>query len=330
MYIAPLNYDRFFKKVFSHVHIAKAFLEDFLAVTIQEIALLERTKHLTDESARVEIDFRCKINGANIIIEMQQWYKPDVIKRFYLYHCVSTALQLETLAEKKVPIKTEDKRAKDRSYKEVVPVLTLVWMVDDSLQFSEHFMGYTTAPETALSFLENHDLWEKEDRTELLDIRQNILKILDNNHKNLDFLRKNRLVFMFQENIIKDDKFPNYHRWFEFAEKTRHKNNKKTDFIKFRKEDLFQDIMRIIGKDALNKDDLNYIETEEEHIKLVSKALRDERESGFEEGFEEGFEMSVISLFKKGKTEDDISEWLDIPVEKVRFILEKAKRNGLL
>lgn len=27
MYLVPLNYDRFFKKKFSHTHIAKAFLE---------------------------------------------------------------------------------------------------------------------------------------------------------------------------------------------------------------------------------------------------------------------------------------------------------------
>ena len=96
MYLAPLNYDRFFKKVFSQVHIAKAFLEDFLDVKIQEITFLDRAKYLTDASAKIEVDFSCKINGANIIVEMQQWYKPDVIKRFYLYHCASTALQLES------------------------------------------------------------------------------------------------------------------------------------------------------------------------------------------------------------------------------------------
>ena len=43
MYLAPLNYDRFFKKVFSQTHIAKAFLEDLLDTPIEEIKLLERT-----------------------------------------------------------------------------------------------------------------------------------------------------------------------------------------------------------------------------------------------------------------------------------------------
>ena len=37
MYLAPLNYDRFFKKVFSEIAIAQQFLEDFLDVNIESI-----------------------------------------------------------------------------------------------------------------------------------------------------------------------------------------------------------------------------------------------------------------------------------------------------
>lgn len=53
MYLAPLNYDRFFRKVFSHTHIAKAFLEDFLDVKIEEITLLERAHLLTNKAMRI-------------------------------------------------------------------------------------------------------------------------------------------------------------------------------------------------------------------------------------------------------------------------------------
>ena len=69
MYLAPLNYDRFFKKVFSHTHIAKAFLEDFLDVTIEEITLLERTHLMTNSAMKIEVDFRCKIAGNNFILK---------------------------------------------------------------------------------------------------------------------------------------------------------------------------------------------------------------------------------------------------------------------
>ncbi len=35
--MAPLNYDRYFKKVFSNERIAKCFLEDFLEVNISSL-----------------------------------------------------------------------------------------------------------------------------------------------------------------------------------------------------------------------------------------------------------------------------------------------------
>jgi hypothetical protein len=40
MYLAPLNYDRYFKKVFSDTRIAKRFLEDFFDIEIDELELL--------------------------------------------------------------------------------------------------------------------------------------------------------------------------------------------------------------------------------------------------------------------------------------------------
>ncbi len=48
MYLAPLNYDRYFKKVFGDVKIAKRFLEDFFDVTIESIELLTNEHKITD------------------------------------------------------------------------------------------------------------------------------------------------------------------------------------------------------------------------------------------------------------------------------------------
>lgn len=73
MYIAPFNYDRFFKKVFSDLRITKRFLEDFLDVEIEQITALPDRHHLTDEAAAVAFDFCCKIEGKFVIIDMQQW-----------------------------------------------------------------------------------------------------------------------------------------------------------------------------------------------------------------------------------------------------------------
>ena len=102
MYLAPLNYDRFFKKVFKDPAIAKIFLEDFLDVTISDIEKLDEKHRVTDDASVVEFDYRCKIDGRFVIIDIQQWYKTDIIKRFYLYHCLNSGLQLEKLPSKLV------------------------------------------------------------------------------------------------------------------------------------------------------------------------------------------------------------------------------------
>ena len=55
MYLAPLNYDRFFKKVFSELRIAKQFLEDFLGVEIEEITEFPVQHKLTDAATQAEL-----------------------------------------------------------------------------------------------------------------------------------------------------------------------------------------------------------------------------------------------------------------------------------
>ena len=82
MYLAPLNYDRYFKKVFKDTQIAKRFLEDFFDITIETIELLTQKHRITDDAVAVEFDFRCKIQGHFLIIDMQQWYKPDIVTDF--------------------------------------------------------------------------------------------------------------------------------------------------------------------------------------------------------------------------------------------------------
>ena len=328
MYLAPLNYDRFFKKVFSHTHIAKAFLEDFLGEKIEEIELLERTHLLTNSSMKIEVDFRCKIKGQYIIIDMQQWYKPDVVKRFYLYHCASTVLQLEVLPEKIQPTKNEDKRAKDKDYTAVEPVLTLIWMVSDSLEFTDNFITYTTAPETALDFIGNTELWDRQEIKELSEVREVVLKTLNAKHKELDFLRKNRLIFMFQHNIVKDEKFTAYRKWFDFAEKTRNKNNRATDFSPYKKETIFKEMMRTLLKKGMNEGDLEYILKEDEILVMVERTLEGARKEGREEERNANIikrNANIIKLHLKGKSAEEISDWLDIALE---IVLEVIKNSN--
>ncbi len=200
MYLAPLNYDRFFKKIFSDKWIVKQFLEDFLEVTITSIEPLALQQRITDDAAIVEFDYRCKINDAYVIIDMQQWYKPGIVQRFYLYHALNTGLQLEDIPKKRLVVDIKTRKIKRiRDYRLLEPVLTLVWMVHDTLSFKENYVAYTMAPELVLEFLENDRLWDNPNIRDLLKERHRVLAIANNHAKQLDFLKHNRLVFMFQK-----------------------------------------------------------------------------------------------------------------------------------
>jgi len=309
MYLAPLNYDRYFKKVFSDLKIAKRFLEDFFDVTIETIELLTIQHKITDDAVAVEFDFRCKIEGQFVIIDMQQWYKPDIVHRFYTYHCINTVLQLENLPLKSIATNSE-KIKKVKDYSEILPVITLVWMVDDTFGFKEDYISYTMTPEIVLDLIKNNRLWKNKDITELLEQREIALLQLSNKAKKLEFLQKNRLIYAFQKNIVANSKKANskYHKylnWFELAEITKNKLNEKSDFLKYTEDEIFVELIRRISKEALTSEDFSYIDNYEEFTKEVKRWEK----PIFEEGMEKGIQKVAKLMKEKGKSIDEIIEF---------------------
>jgi hypothetical protein len=229
MFVASLNLDLFFKKVFSNKRIAKKFLESLLGVIITEIKLLSIENKLTDDAVLVKFDFRCKIHGKYVVIEMQQKYKVDVVKRFYLYHTLGTALQLETLKSVTVT-KPNGETYKEKNYSGIEPVITIIWMVDDMLGFDDDYVVFTTLPEAAKDFIDDDNLWEQP-LEKILEARKKTLKILYNKTKGLDFFSQNRLIYVFQKNIVKNNHFllP-YFKYFDFASISQKKTIKKKIF----------------------------------------------------------------------------------------------------
>ena len=259
MYAASLNLDIFFRKVFSDENIAKDYLQRFLGVIIEEIKLL-RVKHkLTNSATIVEFDFRCKINGQYIIIEMQQSYKPDVVKRFYIYHALNSGLQLEGLPKKVSVNQQTGEETETLSYAGVLPVYTLIWMVDDNLGFDVETITFALSPDQTVDFIKNNDLWASKDVEKICAVREEILTLLQNKSKGLDFLPQNKLTFAFQKNIVKSKKFQAYKEWFEFAEATRNKKNTKKDFDKFSKNKTLMLVLERIKTDTLNVEELDYL-----------------------------------------------------------------------
>jgi hypothetical protein len=304
MYLAPLNYDRYFKKVFSDVNIAKRFLEDFFEFTIQHIEILSIQHKVTDDAIAVEFDFRCKIDNHFVIIDMQQWYKPDVIHRFYTYHCINTALQLETLPLKSIPVEDKKER-KVKDYNEILPVITLVWMVDDCLGFKTDYVSYSMTPEIVTDFIKNNLLWQSKDITELLKQRELSLIQLNNKTKKLDFLQKNKLIYAFQKNIVKNssDKNSKYHKyrdWFELAEKTKNRLNEKADFLKYAEDEIFVELMRRISKETLTEEDFTYIDSYEKFVERVKRWEKPIFQEGVDKGIEIGVEKGIGIGVEKG------------------------------
>ena len=308
MYLAPLNYDRFFKKVFSDEEIAKRFIEDFLDIKIDHIQQLPNKHKITDDAAAIEFDYRCKIGDQYIVVDMQQWYKPDLVKRFYLYHCVSSALQLGTMPNKSIPIGSEKKKT-DKNYRSLEPVITIVWLVDETLGIDEDFIAYVLTPELLTEFVEKEEFWHSKSINEMLEQRAKVLNLINNRTKDVHFLAKNKLIFAFQKNIVKRDKVNAYVNWFKFAEKTKDENNTEADFVAYSDNKTFVEIMRRINKNALKTEDFTYITD----FRVFAEDHKRWEEDVREEGREEGIEIGVEKGREKGR-----EEGIEIGVEKGR------------
>jgi len=310
MYLAPLNYDRYFKKVFKETEIAKKFLEDFFDITIDSIELLTQKHKITDDAVAVEFDFRCKIKGHHIIIDMQQWFKPDIVNRFYVYHAINSALQLEDMPNKNIFINEEvTKETKD--YTKLQPVITLIWLVDDTLNFTEDFVSYNMTPEIISDFISNEKLWLEKDIQKIMKEREIAINQLNNDTKNLSFLKKNRLIWVFQKNIVKNEKYSKYKAWFELAEKTRNKLNTKTDFIQFEQDKIFAEIIRRICKDVLTEDDVKYIENYDKFwdgVKRYEQGIRNEEKIETASKLIKSGISNDIIRFSTDLTDDEIND----------------------
>ncbi|MCP4104855.1 MAG: hypothetical protein GY749_04860, partial [Desulfobacteraceae bacterium] len=271
--------------VFSDKEISRRFLEDFLEVKIDSIELLKEKHQLTDDASVVEFDFRCKIDDNYIIVDMQQWYKQDVVQRFYLYHALNSGLQLEDIPGKRVTIDRITRKIKKiKDYNVLEPVITIIWMVDDTLNFNEDYVSYIMTPEIAVDFVKSEHLWHNPEIVDLLKERERVLTILSNKTKDLDFLPKNRLIFMFQKNIVKNKKIVPYEKWFEFAEKTRDENNTEEDFLAFAGDRVFEEMMRRLSKNSLTEDDTMYIEDEKEFIEEMWRYDQGRIKEGIKKG----------------------------------------------
>jgi hypothetical protein len=320
MYLAPINYNRFFERIFKKPEIAKRFFEDMLNINITEITPFPRKTKLTVDAAYVEFDYRCKIDGQYSILDMQQWYKLDVVKRFYTYHCNNTSLQLETLTPVSI-FTSKGKEYKTRNYNQILPTTTIIWMADDCLGYKDDFVSFAMTPELLTDFIRNDAIWGQNDLQILLQLRQQILTIIDNDEKGISFLSQNRLMFVFQKNIVKNPKMGKYVKWFQFAEKTKNENNVEADFELFKNDPIFSMMIEELKVDNFDTDDFQYI---------VDYAAFEERAKAYDEAKTQIIEEEATRKITKHVTsifENKFKEMQQKVIQEVKQQAEQEKQQ---
>ena len=136
---------------------------------------------------------------------------------------------------------------------------------------------------------------------ELLAERAKCLGIIDNRTRKLDFLQKNKLIYAFQPNIIRNKKFSKYLPWFELADKTRNKLNEKSWFDEYLKDQIFVEIIKRINTETFVQSDWEYIDKNEDSREKAKRFEQVYIDEGIELGIEKGIELGIEKGIEIGK-----------------------------
>jgi hypothetical protein len=173
-------------------------------------------------------------------------------------------------------------------------------------------------------------LWNEKDIDKILEARKNILTLLDNKTKNLDFLPENKLTLAFQKKIILNNRYSKYFKWFDIAEKSRNKNNTKKDFALYEKDKILMAVMQRIRKDTLKSKDYSYIkDLDGSYERGVELGLLAGIEKGIEQGIEKGIEQGIEKGIKQG-IEKGIEQGIEKGIEQgIEKGIEKGIEQGI-
>jgi hypothetical protein len=214
-----------------------------------------------------------------------------------------------------------DKERTTKNYNALDPVLTLIWLADESLGTTQDYLSYALTPESLAAFVHDEPLWQNEDIRRLLSERQKVLALLDDRSNQLDFLGQNRLIYALQRNIVRNQKYHRYLRWFTFAEKSRNKNNKREDFEEYERDEVFSEMIRRLQKDSLKEEDFQYIEDYD----AAATRFRLHEDTVRAQGVELGLETAAERCLLKGVSVEATADLLGLDVKIVRQIAERLK-----
>jgi hypothetical protein len=185
--------------------------------------------------------------------------------------------------------------------------------------------------------------------------------LLHNDAKGLDFLPKNRLIYIFQKNIVLNKLITKYFKWFDFAEKTSKEENTKEDFVIYEKDEILMAVTQRLRKDKLVFEEFKEIVDYEKfliqnkiHEDIVKRDMRKEVKEELKEEVkaevkgeireevkdeikqelrEEMIEIKnqefVIAGYLKGLKNDFIAELTNLPIEKIEFFIKNYEKEKI-
>ncbi len=90
-----------------------------------------------------------------------------------------------------------------------------------------------------------------------------------------------------------------YERWFQFAEKSRNRNNEAADFEEFEGDEIFEEMMRRLNRGALTEEDEAYIESEQEMWEEVVRLEQSYYGRGHRDGWLDGRDVGFADGNKR-------------------------------
>jgi hypothetical protein len=165
---------------------------------------------------------------------------------------------------------------------ELEPVITIIWMAQDNFGLDTDYVEYNLFPKAFGDFVRDPKLCElsKED----LEVRRmSLIQDPETERRKLSFLEENRLIFVFQANIVKNKPNTRYAKWFEFAEKTRNPNNQAADFDNFVHHSIFAQMIHRLSVSHTDNQDL--IKEMGEEAYYAARKLGDQMQKEEEKDF---------------------------------------------
>jgi hypothetical protein len=165
---------------------------------------------------------------------------------------------------------------------ELEPVITIIWMAQDNFGLDTDYVEYNLFPKAFGDFVRDPKLCElsKED----LEVRRmSLIQDPETDRRKLSFLEENRLIFVFQANIVKNKPNTRYAKWFEFAEKTRNPNNQAADFDNFVHHSIFAQMIHRLSVSHTDNQDL--IKEMGEEAYYAARKLGDQMQKEEEKDF---------------------------------------------